>query len=267
MFRKVVIHSVLFIFALVPSVAAEAAQKRSRAKPAAKAKPATAKSSETKTVAEKPLTTATIITAEMPKPVAADFKIESIGALNDAKVSDAVKAVLQDKGMRLINKDGKTIVDLWWRKEIPNSVAALDGSSFGTIKDGVLVGVITFPEKSNDYRDQSVQAGTYTLRYGLSAQDGAHLGVSPTRDFFMLALPNEDTDPKDLSAAEVIKLSRVASGTGHPAPMALTTTTIDEKIMPKLVAGEHEHVTLELKLKLKSGEVAIGFVVVGKTAE
>ena len=199
--------------------------------------------------------------------IAGDFKIEALPACTDAKVSDAMKATLNDKGMRLVNQEGKTIADLWLRKDIPNSAAADEGSSFGQIKEGAFVGVIVFPEKTNDYRDQSVKSGTFTLRYGLSAQDGAHLGVSPTRDFFMLTLPSEDTDPKDLTPAEVIKLSRTASGTGHPAPLALAIPTTDEKSLPKLVAGEHEHVTLELKLKLKTGEVAVGFVVVGKTAE
>jgi hypothetical protein len=198
---------------------------------------------------------------------AADFKIETIAALADAKVSEAIKATLSDKGMRLIHQDGKTIADLWLRKEIPASAALADGATFSQIKEGALIGVITFPEKTHDYRDQTVKAGTYVLRYAMSMQDGAHLGVSPTRDFFVLTLPNEDTDPKDLAAAEVIKLSRNASGAGHPAPLALAFPTTDEKAMPKLVGGEHATITLDLKLKLTSGELAVGFIVVGKTSE
>jgi hypothetical protein len=196
-----------------------------------------------------------------------DLKIEALPACTDAKVSEAIKATLNEKGMRLIHQDGKTIADFWLRKEIPNSAALADGATFSQIKEGALIGVITFPEKTHDYRDQTVKAGTYVLRYAMSMQDGAHLGVSPTRDFFVLTLPNEDADPKDLAPAEVIKLSRGASGAGHPAPLALAFPTTDEKAMPKLVAGEHSHITLDIKLKLKSGELAVGFIVVGKTSE
>ncbi|NOT62473.1 MAG: hypothetical protein HOP19_19885 [Acidobacteria bacterium] len=198
---------------------------------------------------------------------AADFKIDPLPVCTDTKISDAIKASLNDKGMRLISKEGKTIADLWLKKEVTPNASPSDGEPFAQIKEGAFIGVITFPEKTNDYRDQAVKAGTYTLRYGVSAQDGAHLGVSPTKHFFLLTLPTEDKDPKDLTPAETLKLSRTASGTGHPAPMALNVATTADKSMPQLVAGEHEHVTLDFKLKLKSGEIAVGFIVVGKTAE
>jgi hypothetical protein len=149
---------------------------------------------------------------------------------------------------------------------VPSRAGSVDGANFGQIIEGALVGVINFPNNSNDFRDQGVKAGFYILRYGLSLQDGAHLGVSPSRDFFLITPPAEDQDPKDLPPAEVIKLSRKAVGTGHPAPLALTFTT-SEKDLPKVVTDDSERAILEVKLKLKTGELAIGFIVVGKSAE
>ena len=90
---------------------------------------------------------------------------------------------------------------------------------------------------------------------------------SPSRDFFLLTPPAEDKDPKDLPAAEVIKLSRLAIGTGHPGPLALNFPTSNEKELPKIVTDDHERAILEIKLKLKTGELAIGLIVVGKSAE
>ena len=196
-----------------------------------------------------------------------EFKLEPIGALTETKIAEAVRATLNDKGWRITGKDGKVVCELWFRKEIPSHAGSVDGANFGQINEGALVGVINFPTKTHDFRDQGVKAGFYTLRYGLSMQDGAHLGVSPSRDFFMLCPPDTDTDPKDLPGAEVIKLSRTAIGTGHPAPLALAFPTVNEKDMPKVVTNESEHIILEIKLKLKTGELAVGFIVVGKTSE
>lgn len=196
-----------------------------------------------------------------------DFKLEPIGALTETKIAEAVRATLNDKGWRITGKDGKVICDLWFRKEIPSHAGSVDGANFGQINEGALVGVINFPNKTHDFRDQAVKAGFYTLRYGVSMQDGAHLGVSPSRDFFLLCPADTDTDPKDIAGAELIKLSRAAIGTGHPAPLALAFPTLNEKDLPKVITNESEHIILEIKLKLKTGEVAVGFIVVGKTSE
>ena len=104
-----------------------------------------------------------------------------------------------------------------------------------------------------------------TRRFGLSLQDGNHLGVSPSRDFFLLANVAEDKDPKEIAPADLVKLSRNASGAGHPSPWAMTYPTANEKELPKVIVNEHEHVVLETKLKTKSGELAIGLVLIGKT--
>lgn len=196
-----------------------------------------------------------------------EFKLEPIGALTETKIAEAVRATLNDKGWRITGKDGKVICDLWFRKEIPSRAGSVDGANFGQINEGALVGVINFPNKTHDFRDQAVKAGFYTLRYGLSMQDGAHLGVSPSRDFFLLCPSDTDTDIKDIAGADLIKLSRAAIGTGHPAPLALAFPTTNEKELPKVVTNESEHIILETKLKLKTGEVAVGFIVVGKTSE
>jgi hypothetical protein len=193
------------------------------------------------------------------------YKLETIGALADAKVAEAVRGVLSDKGLKIVaTKDGKTVCEIWLRKEVPVTGGSVDGATFGQIPESALIGVINFPANTSDFRGQGIKAGFYTLRFGLSLQDGNHLGVSPARDFFILGNVAEDTDPKDLPAAEAIKLSRNASGAGHPSPWALTYPT-SEKDLPRIVVNEHEHAILEVALKTKSGVLAIGLIVVGKT--
>ena len=196
-----------------------------------------------------------------------EFKLEPTGALTDAKVAEAVRATLNEKGWRISGKDGKAVAELWFRKEAPSHEGTIDGANFGQLNEGALVGVISFPANTTDFRGQGLKAGTYILRYGVSMQDGAHLGVSPSRDFFLVTKSEDDKDPKDLPAAEVLKLSRAAIGTGHPGPLALTFPTSDPKELPKVISNEHEQVILEFKLKLKTGELPIGFIVIGKSSE
>ena len=193
-----------------------------------------------------------------------DYKLETTGALSDAKVAEAIRTAVSDKGVKIVAKDGKTVCEIWFRKELAVTGGSVDGATFGQIPEGSFIGVINFPSNASDFRGQGVKAGFYTLRFGLSMQDGNHLGVSPARDFFLLCAIGDDKDPKDLPAAEVIKMSRSAIGAGHPSPLALTYPT-GEKELPRVIVNDHEHVVLETKLKTKSGELAIGLIVIGKT--
>ena len=193
------------------------------------------------------------------------YKVESIGELKEATVAEAVRGALEPKGLRVINDEGKAVCEVWFGKEIPAIKNDVPGASFGQIPEGAFVGVINFPSGASDYRGQGIKAGFYTLRFALSLQDGNHLGVSPARDFFLLCLVAEDKDPStQLKTEDLLKLSRSASGTGHPTVWFVGQATSD-KDLPKVVKNEQEHVILETKISTKSGPLAIGMVVIGKT--
>jgi hypothetical protein len=193
------------------------------------------------------------------------YKVESIGELKEATVAEAVRGALESKGVRVINDNGKAVCEVWFGKEIPAAKNDVPGASFGQIPEGAFVGVINFPSNTSDFRGQGIKAGFYTLRFALSMQDGNHLGVSPTRDFFLLCPVGEDKDPSaQLKTEDLLKLSRSASGTGHPAVWFVGQATSD-KDLPKVVKNEQEHVILETKISTKSGPLAIGMVVIGKT--
>ncbi|MGH9834768.1 MAG: hypothetical protein ACRD9Y_17255 [Blastocatellia bacterium] len=195
-----------------------------------------------------------------------NYKVEAIGELKEAKVAEAVRGALEAKGLRIINDKGKTVCEIWFRKEIPAGKEEVMGASFGRIAEGTFAGVINFPSNTSDFRGQGVKAGWYTLRYALILQDGNHLGVSPARDFFLLCPAADDKDPNAaLKMEELLKLSRVASGSGHPSPWFFAPATSEEKELPKIVRNENHHVILETKLATNSGHLAIGMVVVGST--
>jgi hypothetical protein len=193
------------------------------------------------------------------------YKVESIGELKEATVAEAVRGSLEPKGVRVTSEDGKAVCEVWFGKEIPAIKNDVPGASFGQIPEGAFVGVINFPSNSSDFRGQGVKAGFYTLRFALSLQDGNHLGVSPARDFFLLCPVGEDKDPSaQLKTEDLLKLSRSASGTGHPTVWFVGQATSD-KDLPKVVKDDQEHVILETKISTKSGPLAIGMVVIGKT--
>ncbi len=197
---------------------------------------------------------------------AEDYKIESIGALTETKVAEAIRKAVEEKGLRITDSKGKVVCELWLRKEVPTSKEDIPGASFGQIPEGTFIGVINFPANVSDFRGQGIKAGWYTLRYALILQDGNHLGVSSARDFFLISPAADDKDPNAaMKIEDLLKLSRAASGSGHPSPWFFGAATSAEKELPKIVKNEHEHVILEMKLTTKSGLMPIGMVIVGKT--
>jgi hypothetical protein len=194
-----------------------------------------------------------------------NYKVESIGELKEATVAEAVRGALEPRGLRVLDDKGKPICEVWFNKEIPTVNSDVPGAMFGQIPEGAFVGVINFPSNTSDYRGQGIKAGLYTLRFGLILQDGNHLGVSPARDFFLLCPIGEDKDPNaQLKPEDLLKLSRNASGAGHPTVWFVGQATSD-KDLPKIVKNEHEHVILETRISTKSGPLAIGLVIIGKT--
>src|SRR5262249_51271170 len=193
------------------------------------------------------------------------YKVESIGELKEATVAEAVRGALESKGVRVINDNGKAVCEVWFGKEIQAIKNDVPGASFGQIPEGAFIGVINFPTNTSDFRGQGIKAGFYTMRFGLILQDGNHLCVSPARDFFLLCPVSEDKDPNaQLKTEDMVKLSRNASGTGHPTVWFVGQATSDKEL-PKVIKNEHGHVILETKITTKSGPLAIGMIVVGQT--
>ncbi|MBS1809182.1 MAG: hypothetical protein JST84_13545 [Acidobacteria bacterium] len=191
---------------------------------------------------------------------AADLKVEAIGALTKASISDAMKAAVEDKGWRVVGEDGKPIAELWLAKKVEATGKDVMGANFGSVPEGSFMGVIHFPANTSDYRGQATKAGFYTMRFALILENGAHLGVSPTRDFILLCPPDEDKDPKALPVAETIKLSMKAAGSGHPSPWSLLPASTKTGL-PKVLKTEEGHVVLEAKV----GGLEMGITLIGKT--
>lgn len=202
----------------------------------------------------------TIFLLSLFSAVFAEGKVEAIGALTEASIAEPIKAAMEEKGWRVTDEKGKTIADLWFAKKVEASGQEVMGANYGNIPEGTLLGVIHFPANTSDYRGQAVKAGYYTLRYALILENGAHLGVSPTRDFVLLCSPNDDKDTKAIAQPELVKLSIKASGSGHVSPWNIVLPETKEGL-PKVVKTEEGHVVLDITV---SG-ITLGLTLIGKT--
>jgi hypothetical protein len=128
------------------------------------------------------------------------------------------------------------------------------GADFPQISPGTLLGTIRYLKQGGDYCGKPIPPGTYTMRYGLLPEDGAHLGVAPRRDFVVLSPAAVDRDAAARPGYEaLVEMSRKASGTNHPAILFLTAT---KEGSPK-----------QQVVWFKTETVELGIIVVGKAEE
>ena len=181
-------------------------------------------------------------------------KVEPGGPLTESSVPEAVRAAISAKGYRFTPDDAGATIEIWCRKEVPAQPKGAPSSAvYDRLTPSALVGVLHFTKASTDYRGQSVAAGFYTLRAALMPDDGNHLGVAPSRDFLLLvpaaADPGPDATPK---FADLVALSRQASGTKHPAPLSLVPA--EAGTAPALTKDDEGHVIFTAPVHLSSGE-------------
>jgi hypothetical protein len=190
---------------------------------------------------------------------AADPQLQKGGAPPDS-IAAALKDQLQPTSLK-VQMDGKVLGEFWMRKELPTAEGANSGLGiqFTAIPEGTFAGVVQFPEAWNDYKGQKIPAGIYTMRYGIEPVDGNHMGVSTYRDFLLLVPVADD---KDLNAKytteDLVKSSVKASGTNHPAVLALFPVW-DEVTEPKLYKNDADQWTLAVPF----GTTRLGVVLIG----
>jgi hypothetical protein len=154
---------------------------------------------------------------------AAAPQVERIGALTVPGASAALKQAVEDKGYR-ITLDGGWTAEFWFTKQLKTAAKNVPGALYSELTNAEFVGVVNLPKGMADFRGQEIPAGVYTLRYQLLPQDGNHMGVAPNPDF-LLAIPlASDPNPEQgYLYKKLVALSAKATGTNHPAVIALDT--------------------------------------------
>jgi hypothetical protein len=196
---------------------------------------------------------------------AASYKLEPVATAPDG-ISDTLKNLVQPQGYRIVNEQGEVWCEVWIRKEIANlNKPASPDAKYPALHLGELVGLMKFNSSGSDYRGQAIQPGMYTMRYCTILQDGNHLGAAPIPDFVLLVPASDDTKEPDtvLTVAEVVAMSRKATGTNHPAVINMALPP-DASGPAALEKDDLDHWVLKVKTQSKpAAELPIGIVVVG----
>ncbi len=169
-----------------------------------------------------------------------------------AAVPGGVQSALESQSVELENSQGSPVCEIWWRKGIPYAKPASPAPDviYAGLNIGEFLGVIHFPGNGTDYRGQSLKAGYYTLRYALIPQDGNHMGVSNYRDFLLMIPISDDTNPaQDMTFDQVVKASRLATGTGHPAVLMVDPVNQGSSMtFPSAIQDDQGNWAVDVKL-------------------
>jgi len=193
------------------------------------------------------------------------YKVETAGAPAAGQLPQPVQNALESQGAKVETDQGSTLLEVWFAKTVATKAGASPSQDFlyPSLTDGEFVGVLHFSSPGADFRGQAIKPGYYTLRYGLIPQDGNHMGVNPTRDVLVLCPVAADTD---LSAVlkfdDLVKLSRQAAGTPHPA--FLVAAPVNGSTFPAVAKDDQDHWNLQVKLHGSNGELPFALTVVGK---
>jgi hypothetical protein len=187
---------------------------------------------------------------------AQEYKLEAI-ATAAPDLPAAYASVIDSKGYRIVGPSGPWC-EIWFRKTITAGPKPSDAAITLPIVQGTLLGILRFPGKGADRRDQAIKAGVYTMRYSDYPVDGAHQAVAPQRDFALLTPLANDTNPSATPDFEKLVEQSKSSGTSHPVVLSLEPPS--GTTFPALSKeGEHDVV-----LNVKVGDLPLAVIVVGK---
>jgi hypothetical protein len=211
------------------------------------------------------LTLAACLALSVSAVAQGNYRVETIGAPASSDVPKALADALEAQGARLAGDQG-VLCEVWLRKAVPLQAAAGESGEvlYGALGNGSVLGALHFPSTAADFRGQPIKPGYYVMRYALIPQDGAHMGVYATRDTVLLSPVAADTEiDKNLRFDDLVKLSRLASGTPHPAFLVMSSVSEGE-VLPSVAKDDQGHWNLQLKVKGQSGELPIAITLVGK---
>jgi hypothetical protein len=217
--------------------------------------------------------TAAVCSLTIASAGAQDFKVELVEAAAPADaLSPEIAALLQPTGFKLIKGESRTVCEIWPCKEWPIAADAKTGLDVITpLTPGQLIGVIRYPRKATDFREQEIPSGVYTLRYGQQPVDGAHVGTSPTRDFFVISPAAKDKAPAVLDYKALVAAGKETSGTSHPAILSLQPPGDSQEPLAVREVTEKEWTIVRFTGKTSAGgktqDLALEAVLVGVAKE
>ena len=196
-------------------------------------------------------------------------------AVKDAEppkdLSDAVRAVLDNKAMTVTDDKGKELCTVWAVKALETKATADQAKAGPQVlapRETTLVGAVRFPDAFDDYRKQKIKPGVYTLRLGFQPEDGDHQGTAPFNEFCLLSPAGQDKKPDAIEPKELHELSTKATTRKHPGVMLLFPNKAPGE-KPAVEAKPKDHWVLSYRVPATAGRekgfLGFSLVVVGAT--
>ena len=186
-------------------------------------------------------------------------------------VSAEIARQLLPTGISVYRGETRKVCDIWLFKEVAVKAFKPEGDLIYPFKPGQMIGVIRYPRRASDFRDNDIETGVYTLRYAQQPVDGDHVGTSPTRDFLLLLNSAKDKSLAVLDFEKLTEGSAEVSGTNHPSLLSMQRVRGDVKSPAIRTNVEKDWWIVRLESTVKVGDetkqVALEVVVAGQASE
>jgi hypothetical protein len=161
---------------------------------------------------------------------------------------------------------GESLIRFWGVRALPVTGNTPEWSN---VLPGTLLGAMHLEAPLPDIRGFPISPGVYTLRFALQPQDGDHMGVSPFRQFLIVAPAAEDRTPEPLGHDRAVALGRKTQGRSHPAVLSIAPPVVTQASGPQVVKTEDGHTAVVLGVDCTRdgtsvGRLTFGVVLVGR---
>jgi hypothetical protein len=135
-----------------------------------------------------------------------------------AEIAAPIAALLAPQVTTITTSTSK--VEVWWVASLPLRAGA-KAPAWSEVAEGTLVGAMRLGSAWNEIRGYTIRPGVYTLRFALQPQNGDHMGISPHREFLLLAPAADDTSPEPAGYDGAVELAKKAARRSHPASLSI----------------------------------------------
>ena len=180
-------------------------------------------------------------------------------------LADPVRARLG--GDALIVHRGSDRIRFWWVRSLPVMRSTVT-PGWSDVEVGTLVGAMETAAPLPDIRGVPISPGLYTLRFAKQPQDGDHMGVSPYREFLVVAPAGEDRAADAIGFEAAVELGKKTQGRSHPAVLSVDPPS-SEAAAGAIISTEERHTAVVVSIPAThedrpTGALTFGLILVGR---
>jgi hypothetical protein len=176
------------------------------------------------------------------------------------ELREPIRKLLDTRCVQLLDGKGTTLIELWFRKELPvkaTEAQVKNGLTYREVPPSSVIGAMRVARPTIDYRKQKINAGVYTLRLAVQPMDGDHMGTAPYNEFCLICPAADDKKPDLMEAKQLHELSG-KSTESHPGVFLLFPGK-EARAEPKLLDKGEGHWVLFLQLDARAGDLKARF--------